>query len=128
MAAHRVLSVGQCGVDDAAIGSLLRRWFGAEIFPADAAGEALAALRKDSFDLVLVNRVFDQGGSGLELISSLKSDVSLSEVPVMLVSDLPEAQRQAEELGALPGFGKAALGSPEVRGRIAAALTSSAQR
>ena len=34
-------------------------------------------------------------------------------VPVMLVSDLPEAQDAAVALGALRGFGKAQLHEPE---------------
>jgi CheY-like chemotaxis protein len=122
MAVRRVLSVGQCAIDHAAIGSLLRRQFDAEVVRADSLDEALAVLRDDHFHLVLANRVFDHGGSGFELISSMKSDESLKLVPVMLVSDLPTAQRRAEELGALPGFGKSRLDGPDIRGRIAAAL------
>jgi hypothetical protein len=125
MAAYRILSVGQCSVDHAAILGTLGRNFDAEIVPADSIGEALAALRDKNFDLVLANRVFEHGGSGFDLISSMKSDASLRRVPVMLVSDLPEAQRRAEELGALPGFGKAALGRQDVRTRISAVLDPS---
>jgi len=122
MAAHRVLSVGQCGVDHAAIGGLLRREFDADVVPADSLEEALDALRNGRFDLVLANRVFAYGGSGLDLIAAIKADESLKDVPVVLVSDLPEAQRQAERLGALPGFGKSALGRPETARRLAAVL------
>jgi two-component system, chemotaxis family, chemotaxis protein CheY len=122
MAKRKVLSVGQCGIDHPAIRRLLQREFDADVVPADSADEALAELRDGPYDLVLVNRVFDLGGSGLEFIADLKADETLKRVPAMLVSDLAEAQRKAVELGALPGFGKAALQRPETVERIAAAL------
>jgi two-component system chemotaxis response regulator CheY len=122
MTGKRVLSVGQCGVDHAGISRLLREQFHATVVPADTVVEALTELRRQTYDLVLANRAFDRGGSGLDLISAIKSDEALSSVPVMLVSDLPEAQRQAETLGALPGFGKSALRQPETEERLAAVL------
>ena len=124
MANQKVLSVGQCGVDHPAIRRFLQHKFDADVVPADSADEAFAALRKQAFDLVLVNRMFDMGGSGLEFIADLKADDALSGVPVMLVSDLPEAQRQAMELGAEPGFGKAALHRPETVERLAEVLNA----
>jgi two-component system chemotaxis response regulator CheY len=122
MGTRKVLSVGQCGIDHPAIRRLLQHKFDADVIPADSADEAFAELRSQPFHLVLVNRVFDTGGSGLEFIADLKSDDALSGVPVMLVSDLPEAQRQAKELGAMPGFGKAALHGPETVERLAGVL------
>jgi len=122
MLSRRVLSVGQCGADHPGIQWLLRSKFDAEVVPADSAEGALAELRRQRYDLVLANRIFDEGGSGLDFISALKSDDTLSRIPVMLVSDLPAAQQQAVALGALPGFGKAALHRPETAERLAAAL------
>jgi two-component system chemotaxis response regulator CheY len=122
MGTRKVLSVGQCGIDHPAIRRLLQHKFDADVIPADSADEAFAELRSQPFDLVLVNRVFDMGGSGLEFIADLKADDALARVPVMLVSDLPEAQRQAKELGAMPGFGKAALHRPETVERLAGVL------
>jgi two-component system chemotaxis response regulator CheY len=126
MAEHKVLSVGQCGIDHPAIRRLLQLEFDANVVPADSAEDAFAELRRGEYDLVLVNRVFDLGGSGLDFIAELKTDQSLNRVPAMLVSDLPEAQRKAVELGAMPGFGKAALHRPETVERIAAALAGGA--
>jgi two-component system chemotaxis response regulator CheY len=122
MGTRKVLSVGQCGIDHPAIRRLLQHKFDADVIPADSADEAFAELRSQLFDLVLVNRVFDMGGSGLEFIADLKADDALVGVPVMLVSDLPEAQRQAKELGAMPGFGKAALHRPETVELLAGVL------
>ena len=41
---------------------------------------------------------------------------------MILVSDYPEAQRSAGELGAAPGFGKASLHAPETFARLKALL------
>jgi two-component system chemotaxis response regulator CheY len=122
MAEIKVLSVGQCGIDHPAIRRLLRTALDADVVPADSADVAISELRQGQYDLVLVNRLFDLGGSGLEFIADLKADESLRQVPVMLVSDLSEAQQKAVELGALPGFGKAALHRPETVERLTAAL------
>jgi two-component system chemotaxis response regulator CheY len=122
MAAKKVLSVGQCGVDHPAIARVIRERFDADVVPADSADEAFAALRSGGYDLVLANRVFDMGGSGLEFIARLKADDRLKGVPVMLVSNYPDSQAEATALGALPGFGKAALRDPATLGKLADAL------
>jgi two-component system chemotaxis response regulator CheY len=119
MAAPHVLSVGQCFADHGAISRTLGQQFAAEVVAADTAAEALAAVRQQVFDLVLVNRVLDaDGSSGLEVIRQIKADEAVRQVPVMLVSNHEDAQRQAVELGALPGFGKAALGQPPMLARL----------
>ena len=58
------------------------------------------------------------GASGLEFISQLKEDPALAEIPVMLVSNFPDAQKQALARGALLGFGKASLGDARIVGRL----------
>jgi CheY-like chemotaxis protein len=120
---QRVLDVGNCGVDHAAIRRLLEGRFSAEVAQSHSQSEALAALRRESFDLVLVNRVFDRDGSdGLALIRTIKGDPALATIPVMLITNYPEHQRRAVEAGALPGFGKAELAAPETAERLAAVL------
>lgn len=124
MRAKQVLSVGQCYADHSAITGTLQRHFQAEVVPAATADEALALLRQHSFDLMLVNRVLDgDGSSGLAVVDKVKTDVRLREVPIMLVSNYEDAQQQAVEKGALPGFGKAALGQPQMVSRLKALLT-----
>ena len=119
MATPRVLSVGQCFADHSAISRTLGKQFAAEVVSADTGAEALATVRGQAFDLVLVNRVLDaDGSSGLEVIRQIKADESVGQVAVMLVSNYEDAQRQAVELGALPGFGKSALGQPPMLARL----------
>ena len=118
MTAKRVLSVGQCGADHGGISYALRA-LGAEATPAATEAEALERLLEGAFNLVLVNRVFDaDGGSGLDFIRRIKADEALRATPVMLVSNYADAQREAVEAGAEPGFGKASLGRPEMLDKI----------
>jgi two-component system chemotaxis response regulator CheY len=119
----KVLSVGQCGYDHGNLARALAERFDAEVVGADTAAEAIEAVRSAPRDLVLVNRVLDADGSmGLDLIRALKADPALAAVPVMLVSNLAEAQDEAVESGALPGFGKSELNSARAIERIEAAL------
>jgi two-component system chemotaxis response regulator CheY len=112
MAAVRVLSVGQCGIDHWSISRFLGRAFGAHVDSAGTHEEALAALEAGRFDLLLVNRICDADGApGVELIRSLKSNPATADLPVMLVSDHASAQNEAIGLGALPGFGKRDVGN-----------------
>ena len=59
----RVLSVGQCGFDHNRIARHLEQSFGARVRDASTFDEALEALRRERFDLVLVNRVNDSDGA-----------------------------------------------------------------
>jgi len=119
MPGKHVLSVGQCCADHGALAHTLERHFQAEVVSVATADEALAELRQRPFDLVLVNRVFDADGSaGLDLVEQIKADTKLRELPVMLVSNYEDAQRQATAKGALPGFGKAALGQAPMLARL----------
>lgn len=115
----RVLSVGQCFADHSSINHVLRNSFGAEVVGADTRDEALDLLRQGAFALVLINRVLDaDGSSGQELIRVIKADEQLRDVPVMLVSNYDDAQTEAMQVGAVKGFGKAALGQPHMLARV----------
>ena len=120
-----VLSVGQCGFDDSQIARWLNRLGTVEMRSAPTTSAALAALRDCPPDLVLVNRLLDgDGSSGLDLIQTIKSDPASRSIPVMLVSNLANAQERAREFGALPGFGKADLRSEAVLARLKELLSS----
>lgn len=120
MSAKRVLSVGQCQADHGNLSHTLRKLFSAEVVPVASAAEAERLVGKQTYDLVLVNRVLDADGtSGLDLIQRLKQ---ASPAPVMLVSNFEDAQSDAVAAGALPGFGKAALGQPALLDCLRAVL------
>src|SRR5215218_7536309 len=103
----RVLDVGQCGPDHAAIRSFVERNFGAEVRQTHRAGDTLAELRKGKYDLVLINRKLDADYTdGLEILKAIKGDPELAATPVMLVTNYAEHQQQAVAAGAELGFGK----------------------
>ena len=121
---RRVLDVGQCGHDHGMITRLLAG-FGARVDRVKSLEEANRALREARYDLVLVNRQLDADGSpGVDVVRAIKTDAdpALAAVPVMLVSNFPEAQEEAVAAGASPGFGKAELDAPETKTRLAAVL------
>jgi CheY-like chemotaxis protein len=123
MPTKRVLSVGQCYADHSALTRMLRQHFGAEVVGVDSPGEAVERLRQEVFDLVLVNRILDRDpASGLDVITQLKAEEDLQQIPVMLVSNYDDSQHQAMALGAVRGFGKAALGQPHTIARLKAFL------
>ncbi len=83
-------------MDHGSIRWLIERSFSAQVEQAHDADEALAALRAQRFDLVLVNRKLDVDSSdGLELIRRIKADRQLAATPVMLVTNYPQYQQQA---------------------------------
>ena len=110
----RVLDVGNCSPDHEAIRRLIEEQFEAEVAQAHGWNDAAEQLGRQSFDLVLVNRLLDRDGrEGLEIIRHIKSDERLRAIPVMLVTNYEEHQQQAVEAGALPGFGKRSIREPE---------------
>ena len=124
----RVLDVGQCVPDHAAIRRLLESKFSAQVVQTHGLADTLAELRQREFSLVLVNRKLDADYSdGMEILKQIKTDPKLAAVPVMLVSNYPDAQQQAVEAGAEMGFGKAQLASGETHARLAAVLTSKSE-
>lgn len=107
----RILDVGQCGMDGGRMARLWQTNLNAAVDRCDTARDAFDRVAKTDYDLILVNRVLDlDGSSGLDLIRNLiKSGTS---TPVMLVSNYPDAQKEAIALGAVQGFGKADLDKP----------------
>ena len=118
----RVLDVGQCDYDHGNIKALCAS-VGSVAIRAHTLNDALSAARAQTPDLVLVNRLLDVDHSeGLAVIAAFKGDPALAKTPIMMVSNLPEAQAQAVAQGALLGFGKKALQAPETAALLSKAL------
>lgn len=122
----RILDVGQCHLDGPRMEALWRKTLDATVDRCDTARDALQRVARTDYDLVLVNRILDaDGSSGLDLIRDLlKAGAS---APVMLVSDRSDAQNAAVALGAVPGFGKAALNDPATVELVKAAASGDAR-
>ena len=118
-----VTLVGHCGPDS----SFLRMAVasaapGTIITMADSDAEVERAIA-DGTDLLLFNRVLEVGfedDDGVALLRQTKE--KHPEQRVMMVSNFPETQEQAEAAGALPGFGKRQIGSDVAKQRLASAL------
>jgi PleD family two-component response regulator len=116
---RKVLSVGQCEPDSAALKRFLDQHFRVSIDRAKLPGEAIEKLRSGRFDLVLINRKLDEDYSdGTEIVKAIKQDAELAKTPVMIVSNHEDAQQEAVELGAEYGFGKLEYEKPEVVERL----------
>jgi DNA-binding NarL/FixJ family response regulator len=115
----RVLSVGQCEKDHGSISRFLNSNFDVEVVPVATVADATQQMRRQAFNLVLVNRQFDLDGTeGIDFIRGLKSEQDLAAVPVMLITNFPEYAAEAVSLGAEPGFGKAELSSQDLPQRL----------
>lgn len=120
----KVVLVGHCGLDQ---GSISRAVAGALPGVAIESVYDTAGLDRHAGPeaLLLVNRVLDgrfATGSGIDLIAELSG----RDAPplMMLISNYPDAQAKAVQAGALPGFGKNALGLPETVRKLQAAVAS----
>ncbi len=106
----KILDVGQCDLDHGNISHMLQTSQSAEVDRAHNLSDAIKAIREHDYNLVLVNRIFDEDGQeGLALIRQVKDPAFGKEVTIMLVSNYIDAQDAAVEIGAVRGFGKSAL-------------------
>lgn len=109
---RQVLSVGQCSMDHGKLSRAFREHFQAELTATPDAQSAVKDFAKAAYDLVLVNREFDEDGdSGLEFIRNHIGLFQQANTPIMLVSNYADAQASAVALGCPTGIGKASLGS-----------------
>ena len=117
----RILLVGHCGVDGPRLKDELSRALpGVEVERINS-DDDLRRTVGEGADLLLVNREpvgFE--GEGLDLIKQVKGEHP--DCKVMLVSDYPEAQQEAQQAGAMKGFGKSEMGSPALAEHVKQAL------
>ena len=122
----RVLDVGNCSMDHGSIRGMLERSYAAEVVQAHGPDDTLDLLRREKFDLVLVNRKLDIDYSdGLEIIQQIKADSKLASIPCMLITNYPDQQAVAIKAGAEPGFGKKELYADTTQARLKKILGSS---
>src|SRR5262245_46348407 len=115
----RVLDIGNCVPDHAAIRGMFEKSFHAEVLQADGLDDALVILRQQPVDLVVVNRKLDRDYSdGLDIIKQVKSDAKLSTIPCMLITNYPDQQQVAVAAGAEYGFGKKELYADTTQSRL----------
>ncbi len=120
---HTVVLVGHCSIDKASLnGALSDALPGIEIASANDTASLKTYAHPQA--LLLVNRVLDgrfDTGCGIELIEQLNS----RDTPprAMLISNYYDAQANAIAAGALPGFGKSEMHSPETAAILRASVS-----
>ncbi len=119
----RILDVGNCVPDHAAITQFFTKHIECVVERAHHVDDAMEKLKAQPFHLVVVNRKLDVDYSdGIEVIRKIKSTTETAEVPVMLITNYEEHQDAAIEAGAVRGFGKLEYDHPETLERVQAAL------
>ena len=118
---NKVVLVGHCGFDQASLARAV-----ASALPGLAVESAYDTDGLDRLAgpdaLLLVNRVLDgrfTTGSGIDLIVDLANQDPAPRV--MLISNYADAQAQAVQAGALPGFGKSEMGTADTEAKLRAA-------
>ena len=120
----RILLVGHCGVD----GPRMQREIANFLDEADVlrinSDEDLRQAVGEGADLLLINRepIGFEPKMGRDLVRELHK--SYPDTKLMLVSDYDDAQEEAEEAGALPGFGKSIVGTPKFEQTVTQALAN----
>ncbi len=112
----KVLLVGHCGPDSTYLRMAVKSAASDVTLSAAEDGPALDRALEQGIDLILFNRELGWGfdpATGVEMIRLLKP--RYPQVKMMLVSNRPDAQADAVAAGAMPGFGKRQIGSPQVR-------------
>ena len=96
-----ILDVGNCQPDHWALARFMTGHFNCQVVQAHRLDDALAELKSRRYDLVLVNRKLDRVYSdGIDVIREIKADAALAGVPCMLITNFPEHQNAAVEIGA----------------------------
>ena len=118
----RILLVGHCGVDGPRLQKEIASQLGSVKADRINSMDDLTKACDDGADLLLVNRepVGFAPVMGVDLIRELREQYP--DQKAILVSDLADAQQEATEAGALPGFGKADIDSPKFTQTLKSAL------
>lgn len=120
----KVLDVGNCDPDHATVTAFLTKHFDVEVGRAKLPADTMAQLKAASYDLVVINRKLDEDYTdGIKILKQIKADPATKDVPVMLITNLPEHQDAAIAAGALRGFGKLEYNDPATAERVAAVLS-----
>jgi ActR/RegA family two-component response regulator len=121
----KIVLVGHCGPDCSYLRMAVKNAFrDADVYMADDDRELEQAIARGA-DLLLLNRQLEYGFKdhyGVDVIRRLRA--RHAELKMMLVSNYADAQAEAVEAGALPGFGKREIGSARVSELLRAVLGS----
>lgn len=119
----RIILVGHCGPDARYLQTIVERAIpGARVERVDDEKDVAPAAAGAT--LLLINRALDghfSAKTGIDLIRTLTASPTGDRPALMLISNVDDAQSEAQSAGALPGFGKSNAYSEEATARLRAA-------
>ena len=124
---HTVVLVGHCGIDGPRLQTELSRLPDVEVTRVNSSADLDRTCMSGHADLLLVNREpvgFDE--DGIAIVRKVAEKYPGTKV--ILVSDYPEAQAEAERAGAMKGFGKSLMGTEELGEKVREALADTGGR
>ncbi len=121
-----VVLVGHCGPDQFMLRSTVERALpGVRVEAVNKARALESHLHEGA--ILLINRVLDGRfgmRGGIELIEHIRQSGNGQSPAMLLISDLADAQQEAQQAGALPGFGKRELYDEQTIERLRAAAAA----
>jgi two-component system chemotaxis response regulator CheY len=120
---RKVLFVGHCGPDSTYLRRAVKSVAPDAVIALAEDDQSLLAAVSDGVDLVLLNRELygHEPETGVEMIAALRQ--KFPSLRMMLISNYPDAQAAAVAAGAVPGFGKREISSPQAMQRLRDALS-----
>jgi DNA-binding NtrC family response regulator len=120
----KIALVGHCGIDGPRIEAQITSILDSANVTTANDPDALSRVVEEGVDLLLFNRELGFGfddEEGVQVMAEIHE--SHPDIKLMLISDYPAAQAAAKKIGALPGFGKADLGTSKVEKALRSALS-----
>jgi two-component SAPR family response regulator len=99
----KMLIIGLCYADAQSLKKVLEKNFQANTMDVTRSEEAKNILRQRKIDLIMVSRVLvGDKSSGIEFLAYVKKNHP--EIPIIILTRFPEAQKEALEKGAVGAF------------------------
>lgn len=107
--------------DDGSLQRLYKGKLADEGFEVNVAGDGKTGLdlaKSGSFDLILLDIMLPGGINGFDVLETLKKDSALSQIPVIVLTNLGSEEKVARDIGAVDYFIKAKITPAQLADRI----------
>lgn len=91
---------------------------GFEVMVVSKGEEGLALVKSQKFDLILLDVILPGGINGFDVLEALKKDKALSQIPVIVLTNLEGEEKIAREIGAVDYFVKAKVTLDQIVTRV----------
>ncbi len=95
---------------------------GFQVSYASTAQKGIGMMQSDKPDLLVLDIMLPGGGNGFDVLEQMKRDPRLSQIPVIVVTNLDSEEKTARNIGVLDYIVKSNLPFSQIIKRIAEAL------